>query len=186
MQWRNARTTKSGQGLLLAVILLLILGAIAWYLLSSRRNTEREAWAYAREVAEHVILHRFPLYRCQPLLSSAAGHSAFLRERIFTKLAELGPPNRDIKLPVRLPSAPDFFDARGNFRAEAVFPNGPARPLHYCGFAQSRAVADRGSGSDLGSALQVLRRFASPRNSFIRESFFSQHSFFIAGRWRRP
>ena len=56
MQWRNARTTKSGQGLLLAVVLLLILGALAWYLFSSRRNTEREAWAYAREVAERVIL----------------------------------------------------------------------------------------------------------------------------------
>ena len=48
------------------------------------------------------------------------------RERIFTKLAELGTPNRDIKLTGQVTFSSYFFDARGNFRAEAVFPNGPA------------------------------------------------------------
>lgn len=127
MHWRSARTTRGGEGLLLAVVLLLILGALAWYLFSSRRNTEREAWAYAREVAEHVILQRDSRwidanlsYQAQLVMPPS------FRERIFTKLAELGTPNRDIKLTGHVTFSSYFFDARGNFRAEATFPNGPA------------------------------------------------------------
>ena len=122
---RDARVRKQAEGLLLVIVILAVLGGISWYLYSSRRNSEKEAWAYAREVAEHIALQRDARY--VDLNLSPPGQVEIppsFRERIFTKLAELGPPDKRINLTGKVTFSSYFFEPHGSFRAEVGFPNG--------------------------------------------------------------
>lgn len=129
-----AQTTKRGchgrhrgESLLLIIVIIGVLGAVCWYLFSSRRHSEKEAWAYAREVAEHIALQRDAHFIDLNLSSPAqVDVPPSFRERILTKLAELGPPDKRINLTGKVTFSSYFFEPHGSFRAEVGFPNGRA------------------------------------------------------------
>ena len=130
-----AQTTKrghhvrdQGESLLLIVVILAVLGGISWYLYSSRRNSEKEAWAYAHEVAEHIALQRDARFIDLNLSSQAQVEMPpSFRERILTKLAELGVPDKRINITGHVTFSSYFFEPRGSFRAEV---NTPATPVY--------------------------------------------------------
>lgn len=102
-----------------------VLGGIAWYLVSSRRSSEKEAWAYAHEVADHIALQkdaRFVDLNLSP--QAQVDFPPSFRERILTKLAELGPPDKRFTLTGKVTFSSYFFEPHGSFRAEINFPNG--------------------------------------------------------------
>lgn len=124
---RCGRARMRGEGLLLVVVIVAILGGIAWYLYSSRRNSEKEGWAYAREIAEHIVLQRDAHYidlNIAPEVQAQMPPS--FRERILTKLGELGAPDKRMNLSGKVTFSSYFFEPHGSFRAEVGFPNGRA------------------------------------------------------------
>jgi hypothetical protein len=126
MKRRGTRVREKAEGLVLVLVILAILGGAAWYLYSSRRNSEKEAWNYAREVAEHIALKCDARY--VDLNLSSKGQVEIppsFRERVFKKIAELGPPDQNIKMTGRVTFNTYFFEPRGSFRAEINFPGTP-------------------------------------------------------------
>jgi len=127
MKRRGARVREKAEGLVLVIIILAILGGAVWYLYSSRRNSEKEAWNYAREVAEHIVLERDTRYVDINLSSKGQVEiPPSFRERIFAKIAQLGAPDKNIKMTGRVSFNAYFFEPRGSFRAEINFPGTPA------------------------------------------------------------
>jgi hypothetical protein len=125
MKTRNVRVQDRAEGLVLILVILAILGGATWYLMSSRRQTEKEAWDYAREVVEHVAVQRDARF-----INTNLSHQAQIemppsfRERILTKLGELGPASKQINITGNVRFTSYFFEPRGSFRAEVSFPSG--------------------------------------------------------------
>jgi hypothetical protein len=125
---RQARLRKQGEGLVLIIVIVAVLGGISWYLYSSRRNSEKEAWAYAREVAEHIALQRDARFIDLNLSSQAQVEiPPSFRERILTKLGELGIPDKRINLTGKVTFSSYLFEPHGSFRAEV---NTPMTPVY--------------------------------------------------------
>lgn len=122
-----SRARDRAEGLLLVIVILAVVGGISWYLYSSRRNSEKEAWAYGHEVAEHIALQRDARYIDVNLSSQAQVEiPPSFRERMLTKLGELGQPDKRINLTGKVTFSSYFFEPHGSFRAEVGFPNGRA------------------------------------------------------------
>ena len=127
MKRRGARVGEKAEGLILVLVILAVLGGAAWYLYSSRRSSEKEAWDYAREVAGRIALQRDGRWVDLNLSSKAQVEMPpSFRERILTKIAELGAPDKNIKITGRVTFSSYIFEPRGSFRAEVNFPGTPA------------------------------------------------------------
>ena len=125
---RPGRAQDRAEGLLLIIVILAVLGGISWYLYSSRRSSEKEAWAYAREVAEHIALQRDARFIDLNLSFQAQVEiPPSFRERILTKLGELGVPDKRINLTGKVTFSSYFFEPHGSFRAEV---NTPMTPVY--------------------------------------------------------
>ncbi len=125
---RASHVGDKGEGLVLVIVMLAILGGAGWYLYSSRHNSEKEGWAYAREIAEHIALQRDARFIDLNLSSRAEVEMPpSFRERILTHLGELGAPNKRINITGKVTFSSYFFEPHGSFRAEINF---PARPVY--------------------------------------------------------
>jgi hypothetical protein len=125
---RGRHIRHRGESLLLIIVIIGILGGVCWYLFSSRRSSEKEAWAYAREVAENIALQRDAHFIDLNLSSQAQVEvPPSFRERILTKLAELGIPDNRINLTGKVTFSSYFFEPHGSFRAEV---NTPMTPVY--------------------------------------------------------
>ena len=123
MKRRGARVREKAEGLILVLVILAILGGGVWYIKSSRSSSEKEAWNYARDVAEHIVLQRDMRYVDLNLSSKAQVEMPpSFRERIFNKITELGTADRNIKLTGHVSFSAYIFEPRGSFRAEINFP----------------------------------------------------------------
>ena len=123
MKRRGARIREGGEGIVLVLIILAILGGGCWYLFTIRRNVEKEAWDYARQVADHIVLQhdaRFVDLNLSPRAQVDMPPSS--RERIFTKLRELGAPDKRMALSGNVRFSSYFFEPKGYFRAQINFP----------------------------------------------------------------
>src|SRR6267378_8473440 len=52
----NSRSKLSGQGLVIVIILLAVIGAGLWYLYSNKATTDREARDFAREAVKRLAV----------------------------------------------------------------------------------------------------------------------------------
>jgi hypothetical protein len=128
MKKRARHVREKAEGLVLVIVILAIFGGAGWYLYSSRHNSEKEAWAYAREVAEHIALERDARFIDLNLSSPAQVEMPpSFRERLLTHLGELGAPDKRINLTGKVTFSSYFFEPHGSFRAEINF---PARPVY--------------------------------------------------------
>ena len=124
---RTARIKGEG-ALALLVIVLLVLGGIAWWLYSARQDAEKNARAFAREVVEkvavnydeqHLRVHLSPPAQIQYLPS--------WRDRLIQRLRELGVPAQPIAITGDVLFSSYFFDPQGTFRAELKYPTTSAQ-----------------------------------------------------------
>jgi hypothetical protein len=124
---RATRVREQGEGLVLIIVILAVLGGVCWYLFSNRRNVEKEAQIYAREVAEHIALQRdarFIDLNLSPQAQVELPPSA--RQRLVAQIGELGAADRQIKITGRVTFNSYFFEPKGSFRAQINFSAAPA------------------------------------------------------------
>ena len=124
---RAASLRERGQVLVLVIIVLALIGGGYWYLISSRRDAEKQAWTFAREVAERIALQqdaRFINLNLSPKAQVAMPPSA--RDLLIVNLRNLGTPDRNIGLTGKVEFASYFFDPKGAFRAQLNYPSAPA------------------------------------------------------------
>ena len=112
-----------GEGLVLLVIILAILGGGAWYVYSSRKDAEKNCTIFAQQVAERVIVHYDQKYlhvRMGPAAQVKYLQSS--RERLMYYLRQLGTPSQPIEVKGKVYFTSYFFKPRGEFRAEVKYP----------------------------------------------------------------
>jgi hypothetical protein len=127
---RLARTTRiKGEGAIpLLVIVLLILGGVVWWLYSSRQDAEKNARAFATEVATKVAVNYDEKYLHVHL--SPDGQKTYLRsarDRLLDRLREFGTPVQVTDVQGELMFTSYFFDPHGTFHAQLKYPAASAQ-----------------------------------------------------------
>jgi len=123
----GVRLHEKGQIIGVLIVFLAIIGGACWYLFSIRQKTEKEAWDYAREVAEAIALQHDDGFIARNLSPRAQVEMPpSFRERMFTNFRELGSPEKRIGLAGKVQFTNYFFDPKGSFRAQINFPATPA------------------------------------------------------------
>lgn len=119
---RTARIKGEG-GIALLVIVLLLLGGIAWWLYSSRHDAERNARIFATEVTKRVVINYDEKYLHVHLGPEAqVTYLRSWRDRLLDRLREFGVPAQPIDVQGEVAFTSYFFDPKGTFRAQLVYP----------------------------------------------------------------
>jgi hypothetical protein len=123
MRKYGARVREGGQVLVLIIIVLALIGGGYWYLSLSRRNSEKEAWAFAQEVAERIAAQhdkRFLDLNLSPSAQVALPPS--WRDQLFESIRDLGKPDGPIVVTGKVQFTSHFFEPKGVFRAQINYP----------------------------------------------------------------
>jgi len=123
----NCRSNASGEGLVVVIILVVLIGGIAWYLFSHKAAMDKEARAFGREAVE-----RFALNHDAAFFAERLGPQAKLdfppseQQHLMGKLQELGTPMQPIQIDESISWESHFFEPRGYFIAHLNYPARPA------------------------------------------------------------
>ena len=125
---RLARAARiRGEGAIaLVVIMLLIVGGIVWWLYSSRTAAQKNARAFAAEVANRVAVNYDEKYLHVNL--SPDGQKVYLRsarDRLLERLRALGVPAQPIEVQGDVMFTNYFFEPRASFHAMLKYPTTP-------------------------------------------------------------
>jgi hypothetical protein len=119
----SSQTKLSGQGLVVVVILLAVIGAGLWYLYSNKATTDREARAFAREAVKKLAVDHDRQY-----LETHLGPQAKLdlppsaRDYMIQRFAQFGVPAQPIQIDENVTFESYFFEPRGYFTAHLNYP----------------------------------------------------------------
>jgi hypothetical protein len=110
------------------VILLLILGGIAWWLYSSRQDAQKNVRAFAAEVTKRTTVDLDLKFLNLHLSAPAQGQYLMSwRDRLVDRLRGFGVPAQPIDIQGDVTFTSYFFDPHGVFRAELKYPTTSAR-----------------------------------------------------------
>jgi hypothetical protein len=109
--------------LVLWIIVAALVGGGLWFLYSSRRDGEKNATAFANEVTQRVAINYDEKYLHVHL--SPEAQTKYLqswRDRMLQNLRSFGPVKQPIPVKGDVQFSSYFFEPRGTFRAELVYP----------------------------------------------------------------
>jgi hypothetical protein len=119
---RTARVKGEG-GVALLVIVLLILGGIAWLGYSSRRGAEKDARIFATEVIKRATVNydgKFLHIHLSP--DAQIQYPTSWRDRILDQLRGFGVPAQPVDVQGDVTFTSYLFDPKGTFRAQLNYP----------------------------------------------------------------
>src|SRR3954449_1387380 len=120
---RYAKVRGEG-GLALWIIVAALVGGALWFLYSSRRDGDKNARAFAAEVAQRVAVNYDDKYLHVHLSPDAqTKYLASYRERLFQNLRSFGPVKQPIPVSGDVRFSSGFFEPRGSFKADLTYPN---------------------------------------------------------------
>lgn len=119
----NCRSNKSGEGLVVIIIVLALIGAGVWWLFNTKKTAEQGARAFGREAVEKLtVAHDLNF------LSSNLGPQAKLmlppsqQQLMISKFTDMGVPQQPIKIEENVTFESHFFTPRGYFTAHLFYP----------------------------------------------------------------
>ncbi len=121
------RQRERGQTVVLVLVVVAIIIAIAWWLITSRQQSEAEAENFVRETATRLAfdLDRKVLDRVIAP-EQVAKYPPSFRDRVVQKLQGFGRPTGAVEVEGELFFTNYFFQPSGNFRAKVTYPTTPA------------------------------------------------------------
>jgi hypothetical protein len=128
---KNRRSNRSsnqcrGEGLVVVIILVAIVGGGVWWLFSTKKQSDREARAFGREVVEKITVQRDKEFLANNLAPSARQlMTKSQQEYLITKFAEMGTPAQPIKIDENVTFESHFFSPHGFFTAHLNYPTQP-------------------------------------------------------------
>jgi hypothetical protein len=122
----SSRSKLSGQGLVILVILLAVVGGGLWYLYSNKATTDHEAREFAREAIKRITVDHDLKYFSDHLgpqakLDNPPSQQQFLMQR-FT---QMGAPTQPIQIDENITWESYFFEPKGYFTAHLNYPAQP-------------------------------------------------------------
>lgn len=122
------RNGRSGEGLVVIIILVAILGAGAWWLFSTKKQSEKEARAFGRDMIEHLaVQHDLAFFSNNLGPQAKLDYPPSTQQYLISKLTELGVPAQPIKIDESITFESQFFSPRGIFTATLNYPSQPAK-----------------------------------------------------------
>ena len=119
---RHARTRAEG-GLALWIIVAALVGGAFWFLYSSRRDGDKNARAFATEVAQRVAVNYDEKYLHVHLSPEAqTKYLQSYRDRMLQNLRSFGPVKQPIPVNGDVQFSSYFFEPHGTFKADLVYP----------------------------------------------------------------
>jgi len=119
----SCRSKRSGQGLVVLIILLAVIGAGLWYLYSAKATADREAREFARDAIKRLTVDHDRQY-----LETHLGPQAKLdlppsgRDYMIQKFAQFGVPAQPMQIDESVTFESYFFEPRGYFTAHLNYP----------------------------------------------------------------
>lgn len=124
---KNDWTGRRGEGLVVIIVLLAIIGAGAWWLFSTKKESEKDARAFGRQMIERLTVQHDQAFFANNLGPQArAEYPPSQQQYMVSKLAELGVPAQPIKIDENITFESQFFAPRGYFTAHLNYPSQPA------------------------------------------------------------
>lgn len=122
----SSRSKLSGEGLIVVVIVLALIGAGLWYLYSNKATTDREAREFAREAIKRITVDHDLKYFSDHLgpqakLDNPPSQQQFMIQR-FT---QMGVPTQPIQIEESITWESYFFEPKGYFTAHLNYPAQP-------------------------------------------------------------
>ena len=126
-QHSSYRNRTRGEGLVVIIVLLAIIGAGVWWLFSTKEQSEKEARAFGREMIERLTVQHDKTFFANSLGPQAKmDYPKPQQEYLVSKLAELGVPAQPIKIDENITFESKFFSPKGYFTAHLNYPSQPA------------------------------------------------------------
>jgi hypothetical protein len=119
---------QRGEGLVIVIVLVLILGTGAWWLFSTKNQSDREARAFGREMVDRLtVKHDLSFFASNLGPQAKMDYPPSTQQLVIQKLTELGTPVQPIKIEENITFESQFFSPRGFFVAHLNYPTGPVQ-----------------------------------------------------------
>jgi hypothetical protein len=123
----DCRSNTSGQGLVVLLIVLALIGGGTWWLFSQKQVADKEARVFGREAIERLVVHHDKAFLTNNLSPQARlDNPPSQQEYIISKFTELGVPVQPIQIDEHVTWESHFFAPKGYFTARLNYPSGAA------------------------------------------------------------
>ena len=125
--FQSDRNGRRAEGLVVVIILVAILGIGAWWLFSTKKQSDREARAFGREMIERLAVKHDQAFFANNLGPQAkTDFSIYNQQNLISKLTAMGVPAQPIKIDENVTFESQFFAPKGYFTAHLNYPGQPA------------------------------------------------------------
>lgn len=123
----SGQRETNGEGFVFVLIVLAIIGAGAWWLVTAKAETEKEAKDFALETATRLAVNYDTKFFSLHLAPDAqVTYPPSYRDRAIEHFRRLGTPISPPKVTGKVEFKSYFFEAKGSFRVELEYPGAPA------------------------------------------------------------
>ena len=123
----DCRSNISGQGLVIVIIVVALIGFGAWYLYSNKRAMENDARAFGKEAVERLAVNHDANFFSERIGPQARyDYPPSQQQYIMSKFQELGVPVQPIAIEGTVAFESHFFQPKGYFLAHLNYPARPA------------------------------------------------------------
>lgn len=127
MKTRKCNCRSNGEGLVVLIILLAIIGGGILWLYSHKKNLDRDARAFGREMIERLAVHHDLTAFVEHLSPQMKlNYPPSQLKYLQGKLNEIGAPQQPLNIEEQITFESHFFEPHGVFQAQLMYPSGMA------------------------------------------------------------
>ncbi len=121
------RRRRSGQTIVFLLIVIALIGAGIWWLVTAKRENEQQARDFAAELGTRLAVNYDVKFLSMHLAPKAqVAYPPSFRDRLIENLRRLGTPTQPVGVTGKVQFTSYFFEAKGSFRVELDYPSAPA------------------------------------------------------------
>jgi hypothetical protein len=120
---RNSRFAVAGDGLVVVIIFLALIGAGVWWLYSHKNAMDKEGRQFARQMVDAVAVRYDKNFLASNLgPQGKLDNPPSVQDEKIKQLRELGAPAQPIKIDEQMVWESQFFEPKGYFTAHLNYP----------------------------------------------------------------
>jgi hypothetical protein len=119
----NCRSNALGEGLVVVIIVLAVIGAGVWWLFNTKKTSDQEARAFGREAVQKLAVDHDLNFLSNNLSPQAKLQlPPSQQQMMISKFTEMGVPQQPVKIEENVTFESHFFTPRGYFTAHLFYP----------------------------------------------------------------
>jgi hypothetical protein len=120
---RKCDCRSNGQGLVIIIILLAVIGVGAWWLFDHKKTMDRDARAFGREAIQRLTVNHDANFLANNLSTQARLQMPPSQQQyVIGKFTEMGVPNQPVRIEESVTFESHFFEPKGYFTAHLFYP----------------------------------------------------------------